>query len=123
MLEGGDDSAMGDAGTGPSMQRTRLRVAGAWSGSLEVSLDQWNVEKLRAEVSSHSGIATGSLKLICAGRILKDDVAGSAGASKSLRELGIGPNSKLLLTRVTPPQAMSSADAEQERVERLARIK
>lgn len=114
---------MGDAGAGPSTQRTRLRVAGAWSGSLEVSLDEWNVEKLRAEVSSHSGIATDSMKLICAGRILKDDVAGSAGASKNLRELGIGPNSKLLLTRVAPPQQMNTADAEQERVERLARIK
>ncbi|KAG0590476.1 hypothetical protein M758_1G109800 [Ceratodon purpureus] len=123
MLEGGGDSPMGDAGAGPSTQRTRLRVAGAWSGSLEVSLDEWNVEKLRAEVSSHSGIATDSMKLICAGRILKDDVAGSAGASKNLRELGIGPNSKLLLTRVAPPQQMNTADAEQERVERLARIK
>jgi hypothetical protein len=85
MLEGGDDSAMGDAGAGPSMQRTRLRVAGVWSGSLEVSLDEWSVEKLRAEVSSHSGIATDCIKLICAGRILKDDASGGAGASKNLR--------------------------------------
>jgi hypothetical protein len=28
-----------------------------------------------------------------------------------------------LLTRVAPPQQMNTADAEQERVERLARIK
>lgn len=110
---------MGDAGAGPSNQRTRLRVAGAWSGSLEVSLDEWSVEQLRAELSNHSGIAQDSIKLICAGRVLKDN----AGAPKNLRELGIGPNSKLLLTRVAPPEPMHTADAEQERAERLARIK
>lgn len=118
MQEGRDDSAiMGDAGAGPSIQRTRLRVAGAWSGSLEVLLDAWTVEQLRSELSSHSGIALNSIKLICAGRVLKDN------AAKNLRELGIGPNSKLLLTRVAPPEPMHTADAEQERAERLARIK
>lgn len=117
MQEGRGDSAMGDAGAGPSNQRTRLRVAGAWSGSLEVLLDEWTVERLRDELSSHSGIAKNSIKLICAGRVLKDN------AGKNLREIGVGPNSKLLLTRVAPPEPMHTADAEQERAERLARIK
>ncbi|XP_024370673.1 uncharacterized protein [Physcomitrium patens] len=114
-------TSRGDAG--PSRQRVRLRVAGAWSGTLEVSLDEWSVEKLRTEVSSHSGIAKDCIKLISAGRILKDEVVGTADTRKTLRELGIGPNSKLLLTRIAPPLQTNSVDVEQERAERLARIK
>lgn len=112
---------MGDAAgaAGPSSRISRLRVAGAWSGSLDVPLDDWSVGSLCSEVSHQSGISLDSIKLICAGRILKED---GAGPSKTLREVGLGDNSKLLLTRVNVNQT-NSANAEQERAERLARIK
>lgn len=108
---------MGDTGAGPSKQRTRLRVAGAWTGTMEVPLEDYTVDNLRSEVSRHSGIALDSIKLICAGRVLKDN------PSKNLKDVGITPNSKLLLTRVAPPEPLRTADAEQERAERLSRIK
>ena len=106
---------------GPSCQSVKVRVAGAWSGTLEVPLDEWTVGQLQSEVSRQSGIAIDAMKLICAGKILKGNTP--TGSSKSLREAGIGVNSKLLLTRVTSAQQPNAANLEQERVERLTRIK
>ncbi|CAI5931479.1 unnamed protein product [Closterium sp. NIES-64] len=50
-----------------------LKVAGSWSGQVEIpSLTEWTVCELRAELSRLSGIDAGSLKIICGGRTLKD---------------------------------------------------
>lgn len=99
----------------------KLRVAGSWSGVVEVPLDSWTVADLRAELSRRTGFSGPSINLICAGKILKDD-AGSSAGSRCLKEVGLSDNSKLMMTRAGVEQAIE-INAEKERSERLSRIK
>lgn len=113
----------GGAHAGPSSRTpTSLRVAGAWSGSMEVLLDEWTVKDLRAEVSRRSGFSLPTVNLISAGKILKDLQPGREQHSLTLRDAGLGENSKLLVTRVGGEQA-NAMNRETERSERLSRIK
>lgn len=100
----------------PSLSTAKLRVAGAWSGQIQVPLHDWTVAHLRSHLASLSGFTHDSINLICAGKILKDGTPGT------LSQLGVNGNSKLLMTRVARQQA-SAFVAEEERVARLARIK
>ncbi|OAE21604.1 hypothetical protein AXG93_939s1110 [Marchantia polymorpha subsp. ruderalis] len=106
----------GDQGAGPSRKLACLRVAGAWSGVVEVPLEEWTIKDLRAEVGRLSGFAVESINLISAGRNLKDVQSGV------LKAIGLGENSKLLVTRIGGEQAIAM-NKERERSERLARIK
>ncbi|KAI7987968.1 hypothetical protein LOK49_LG13G01055 [Camellia lanceoleosa] len=72
----------------------KLKIAGAWSGVLEVELDEWTVPMLREEVAKRSNCGSESINLICAGKVLKD----SDGAQK-LTQLGFKNNSKVLGNR------------------------
>ncbi|CAI0629510.1 unnamed protein product [Linum tenue] len=96
----------------------KLRVAGTWSGVLdEVDLENWTVPMLREEVAKRSNVPAGSIKLICAGRMLKD-----GDGTEKLSELGIKANSKILASRVAVDEGKSLKDAE-ELNQRLARVK
>jgi hypothetical protein len=109
-----------DVASGSSDAQARLRVAGAWAGKLEVPLDTWTVANLRVEIARLAGFGADSINMICAGRILKDDAAG--GGVRSLREVGIADDSKILLTRSGVQQA-AAVNSEKQRSDRLARIK
>jgi hypothetical protein len=109
-----------DVASGSSGAQARLRVAGAWAGKLEVPLDTWTVANLRVEIARLAGFGADSINMICAGRILKDDAAG--GGVRSLREVGIADDSKILLTRSGVQQA-AAVNSEKQRSDRLARIK
>ncbi|XP_020550923.1 NEDD8 ultimate buster 1 [Sesamum indicum] len=51
----------------------KLRIGGAWSGVLEVEMDDWTVAMLREEVANRSDCGgPHCINLICAGRVLKD---------------------------------------------------
>ena len=73
---------------------TKLKVAGTWGGILEVELDNWTLTMLRDEVANRSGLDPESIKLICAGKILKAD--DGEDDPKTLAQLGIKENSKIL---------------------------
>lgn len=99
----------------------KLKVAGTWSGAIEVELEGWTVPMLREEVARRSGLSPDSINLICGGKVLKD----GDGAAK-LSELGVRGNAKILSTRVCVDQGKSlkeEAMAEDERSRRLARVK
>ncbi|XP_030468722.2 uncharacterized protein LOC115687340 [Syzygium oleosum] len=104
----------------------KLKVAGTWSGAIEVELDDWTVPMLRAEVARRSGLSPSSINLICGGKVLKDDAGGGGAAAAKLSELGVRGNAKILSTRVCVDQGKSlqeEAMAEDERSRRLARVK
>uniref|UniRef100_A0A162A9Z6 UBA domain-containing protein n=1 Tax=Daucus carota subsp. sativus TaxID=79200 RepID=A0A162A9Z6_DAUCS len=100
----------------------KLKIAGAWSGVLEVELETWSVSMLRAQVAQRSGCGPDSINLICAGKLLKD-------GDESLSQLGVKNNGKIMATRVAADQGKAlmvenqKAMAEEERSSRLARIK
>ncbi|XP_010533103.1 PREDICTED: NEDD8 ultimate buster 1 [Tarenaya hassleriana] len=73
----------------------KLKVAGAWSGMVEVELDKWTVRMLRKEVGKRSGLDPGSIKIIFAGKILSDGDGDGDGAP-SLSQLGMKENAKIL---------------------------
>lgn len=112
---------MGDRISGSSRTLTSLRVAGAWSGVMEVLLDEWTVKDLRAEVSRRSGFPPTTINLISAGRILRDHEQENPNPP-TLRQAGFGQNSKLLVTRVGEELA-SAINQEKARTEHLSRIK
>ncbi|KAF8018190.1 hypothetical protein BT93_H3171 [Corymbia citriodora subsp. variegata] len=99
----------------------KLKVAGTWSGAIEVELDGWTVPMLREEVARRSNLSPDSINLICGGKVLKD----GDGTAK-LSELGVKGNAKILSTRVCVDQGKSlqeEAMTEDERSRRLARVK
>lgn len=96
---------------------TKLKVAGTWGGILEVELESWTLTMLRDEVAKRSGLDPESIKLICAGKILKDD------NTKTLAQLGIKENSKILSSRGAAPDEGKAIIAEEERSRRLSRLK
>ncbi|KAF8393111.1 hypothetical protein HHK36_021352 [Tetracentron sinense] len=99
----------------------KLKIAGAWSGDLEVELELYTIPQLREEIAKRSNCDSKSIKLICAGKILKD-----GEGNQKLSELGIKKNAKILACRVSVDQGNSLKEglmAEEERSNRLARVK
>lgn len=105
------------------MGLSKLKIGGAWSGVLEVELDEWTVPMLREEVAKRSGHDGGpeTINLICAGKLLKD-----GDGIEKLSELGVRNNGKILASRVSVDQGKSVKEeslAEEERCTRLSRLK
>ncbi|KAH9805430.1 NEDD8 ultimate buster 1 [Citrus sinensis] len=98
----------------------KLKIAGTWSGVLEVELESWTVPMLREEVAKRSNMLPETINLICAGKVLKDDHGG--GCDSKLSQLGVKNNSKVLATRISVDEGKSLM-AEEERSRRVARIK
>ncbi|THG02320.1 hypothetical protein TEA_021162 [Camellia sinensis var. sinensis] len=99
----------------------KLKIAGAWSGVLEVELEEWTVPMLREEVAKRSNCGSESINLICAGKVLKD-----GDGTQKLAQLGFKNNSKVLASRVSADQGKALKDelmAEEERSTRLSRLK
>lgn len=99
----------------------KLKIAGAWSGVLEVELEEWTVPMLREEVAKRSNCGSESINLICAGKVLKD-----GDGTQKLTQLGFKNNSKVLASRVCADQGKALKDelmAEEERSTRLSRLK
>ncbi|XP_015932325.1 uncharacterized protein LOC107458616 [Arachis duranensis] len=100
----------------------KLRIGGTWVGVLDVELDNWNIPMLREEVAKRSNCNPHSINLICAGRILKDP----DDPTRSLTQLGIKNNAKILSTRISVEEGQSIKNqimAEEERSRRLSRLK
>ncbi|XP_059637852.1 uncharacterized protein LOC132279826 [Cornus florida] len=99
----------------------KLKIAGAWSGVLEVQLEEWTIPMLRQEVAKRSDCGPESINLICAGKVLKD-----GDGTQKLSELGVKNNAKILASRVSADQGKSLKQelmAEEERSSRLSRLK
>ncbi|KAJ4952984.1 hypothetical protein NE237_029816 [Protea cynaroides] len=109
-----------------SATMAKLKLAGAWTGVLEVKLDVWTVPMLREEVANRSDCGPESIKLICAGKVLKD-----LEGNEKLCDLGIKNNAKILATKILSGEASGDHGkslkdelmAEEERSQRLSRIK
>ncbi|KAL6965550.1 hypothetical protein U1Q18_036600 [Sarracenia purpurea var. burkii] len=95
----------------------KLKIAGAWSGVLEVELEEWTVPMLREEVGKRLECSPESISLICAGKVLKD-----GDGTQKLSQLGVKNNSKILASRVSADQGKALM-AEEERSNRLSRLK
>ncbi|XP_052183356.1 uncharacterized protein LOC127795614 [Diospyros lotus] len=99
----------------------KLRIGGAWSGVLEVELEEWTVVMLKEEVAKRSECTAAEINLICAGRVLKDGDGG-----QKLSQLGVKNNAKILATRVSADEGNALKEglmAEEERSCRLSRLK
>ncbi|KAL8136968.1 hypothetical protein V2J09_002969 [Rumex salicifolius] len=99
----------------------KLRIAGAWVGVLEVELDQWTVHMLKDELAKRSNSGPDSIKLICAGRILKE-----SDENPNLAEIGVKSNAKILVSRIKVDEGQALGEqlqAEEERSAKLARLK
>lgn len=94
----------------------KLKIAGTWSGVIEVELEEWTVPMLREEVAKRSNCRPQSINLICAGKVLKD------GDETKLCQLAIKNNSKILASRVCADQGQQLM-AEEERSLKLSRVK
>ncbi|XP_077238001.1 ubiquitin-associated (UBA)/TS-N domain-containing protein [Tasmannia lanceolata] len=99
-------------------EATKVKIAGAWSGVLEVELAIWTLPMLREEVAKRSNSPPECINLICGGKILR--------GGESLIELGLKNNAKILASRVSADHGKSLKDeflAEEERSRRLSRIR
>ncbi|CAN6449935.1 unnamed protein product [Victoria cruziana] len=100
---------------------SKLKIAGFWAGGLDVDLETWTLSALRQEIGRRSNFPADAIKMICGGKVLADDQG-----SKTLIELGIKNNAKILITRVKLDEVKAFNDAklaEEERTRRLARIR
>lgn len=101
-----------------------LKIAGTWSGVLEVELDVWTIPMLREEVAKRSDCGPESINLICAGKLLKD-----GDGTQNLTQLGVKQKAKIMATRASPDQGKSlmaekeKVMAYEERSNRLSRLK
>ncbi|VFQ62966.1 unnamed protein product [Cuscuta campestris] len=104
------------------MGMAKLKIAGAWSGVLEVEPEEWTVAMLREEVVRRSGcVPPESVNLISAGKLLKD-----GDGSEKLSQFGIKNNAKILASKVSLDKGKSFKEeslAEEERSSRLSRLK
>ncbi|KAJ4813765.1 NEDD8 ultimate buster 1 [Rhynchospora pubera] len=91
----------------PAPAMAKLKVAGAWSGTLEVALDACTVQMLRAEVAhrSNGGCDPTRINLICGGKVLRD-------GDSTLLQLGLKNNGKVLATLIA--DARNAMEVEQE---------
>lgn len=98
----------------------KLRIAGVWSGSLDVDLEQWTVPMLREEIARKVGPEAGpqTINLIFGGKVLKD-----GDGTQRLGPLGLKNNSKVLASRASSADQGKELVAEEERDNRLSRIK
>ncbi|KAK6156555.1 hypothetical protein DH2020_010803 [Rehmannia glutinosa] len=101
----------------------KLRIGGAWSGVLEVEMDDWTVAMLREEVANRSDCGgPHCINLICAGRVLRD-----GDGTEKLSQLGVKNNAKILVSKVSVDQQGKSIKeeflAEEERSNKLSRLK
>ncbi|KQJ84922.1 NEDD8 ultimate buster 1 [Brachypodium distachyon] len=101
----------------------RVRVVGAWAGTLEVELGAWTVQMLRAEVARRAGdVEPDRVSLISGGRLLRDDPA------SSLQKLGLKSNAKVLSSLTSPDRGKAiaaeaaAAAVEEEHASRLVRL-
>lgn len=117
MAEPPSSSAEAAGSSNGTNMATQLRVAGAWAGQIEAHLDVWTISDMRLHLSTISGFSVESINLICAGKVLKDQTPGT------LHNVGIGPKSKILMTRIAAHQQPTALLAEEERQARLTRIK
>lgn len=101
---------------------SKLKIGGAWSGVLELNLEEWTVAMLRVEVAKRSGCYAGPqmINLISAGKVLKD-----GDGTEKLCQLGLKNNAKILATKFSADQSKVKEEllAEEERCKRLSRIK
>ncbi|KAF7806461.1 NEDD8 ultimate buster 1 [Senna tora] len=100
----------------------KLKIAGTWSGVLEVELETWTLRMLREEVAKRSNCGIDSINLICAGKILKD---GGDGQEK-LSQFGIKNNSKILASRIHAEEGKNNLVLlldERQRASKIALIK
>ncbi|RAL37305.1 hypothetical protein DM860_004227 [Cuscuta australis] len=104
------------------MGMAKLKIAGAWSGVLEVEPEEWTVAMLREEVVRRSGcVPPESVNLISSGKLLKD-----GDGSEKLSQFGIKNNAKILASKVSLDKGKSFKEeslAEEERSSRLSRLK
>ncbi|KAL3511245.1 hypothetical protein ACH5RR_030646 [Cinchona calisaya] len=101
------------------MGMTKLKIGGAWSGVLDIDVEEWTVAMLREEVAKRCGCIGGpqAINLISAGKVLKD-----GDGTEKLSQFGFKNNSKILATRISVDQGKQFL-AEEERSKRLARLK
>ncbi|KAL9266341.1 NEDD8 ultimate buster 1-like protein [Drosera capensis] len=106
---------------------SQLRIAGTWAGTLTLDFTTTTVPMLRSEIGIRSNLEPDSINLIFAGRILRDE------NDKSLSELGVKNNAKVLATKVSKVEGKKVEEEgrrvemvrreEEERGKRLARLK
>ncbi|XP_073151110.1 uncharacterized protein [Henckelia pumila] len=102
----------------------KLRIGGAWSGVLEVELDDWTVAMLREELANRSNCGgPHSINLICGGKMLKD-----GDGSEKLSQLGVRNNGKIFASKVSSSDQVGKSQkdeflAEEERANKLSRLK
>ncbi|KAG0498565.1 hypothetical protein HPP92_003256 [Vanilla planifolia] len=99
----------------------KLKIAGVWTGVLELQLESWTLTMLRDEVARRSGKSSNCINLICGGKILKD-----GGGVQNLQQLGLKNNSKVLATATSSDQGKAVIDEEAahaDRSSKLARIR
>ncbi|XP_074274025.1 uncharacterized protein LOC141597457 [Silene latifolia] len=97
----------------------KIKIAGVWTGTVDVNLEEWSVKMLREHVARLCNSDDPFLfRLICSGRLLKDDDP----PNSSLFDLGIPINAKILATKVSPDDHANLASQEL-RSNRLARLK
>ncbi|CAL9764797.1 unnamed protein product [Musa acuminata subsp. burmannicoides] len=115
-------SASPSVGSGDlkSAAEAKVRIAGAWSGVIEVELEAWTLPMLRQEVARRAGAAPDCVNLICGGKVLRDD-----SRAKPLGQLGLKNNAKVLATVVRGDRGKAINDqaaSEAEHAKKLARI-
>ena len=97
---------------------TKLRVAGVWTGHIEVpGVDTCTVGHLIREIANRAGFEADEIRIICAGKTLQE-----TGKGLTLSEAGLKENSKLLVTR-SSAAAVENVMAESERSARLSRLR
>ncbi|CAH9103022.1 unnamed protein product [Cuscuta epithymum] len=104
------------------MGMAKLKIAGAWSGVLEIEPEEWTIAMLREEIVRRSGcVPPECINLISAGILLKD-----GDGTEKLSQLGIKNHAKILASKVSPDKGkviQEESLAEEERSSRLARLK
>lgn len=104
-----------------SSSPAKLKVAGAWSGVLDVDLSSWTVPLLRDEVARRSAASRDRINLICGGKILKD-----GDGVENLSQLGLKNNSKVLASVVSADRGKALNDeaaVQADRSQKLARLR
>ncbi|KAL4180106.1 hypothetical protein AMTRI_Chr13g123570 [Amborella trichopoda] len=102
-------------------EQCKIRIGGAWSGVLEVKLEEWTLPMLKEEIGKRSNCSANRLNLIFSGKVLKDAVG-----DKKLVDFSLKNNSKILASR-TSPDSGNTLNAfmaeEEERSRRLNRVR
>ncbi|WOK91620.1 hypothetical protein Cni_G00311 [Canna indica] len=114
-------SATKDGAVPVALTEAKVRIAGAWSGVIEIELEAWTLPMLRQEVARRAGSSPDCINLICGGKVLRDD-----DQAKPLAQLGFKNNAKVLATVVQRDRGKAINDqaaAEAEHAKKLARIK